>query len=126
MVGALLYALRVTLPDGRRWGHAAAGNWKECWSSAPWRCRDQQVLGRGGLSVFGFHMLKAFREGHADNNADGYVSVAELTSYVVPRASNQYQTPAFYPILVTGEGCVLSMRPPRSQVGLRPNTILSM
>ena len=67
---------------------------------------DQQVLdgGPGGHSVFTGHMLQAVREGLADNNADGYVTFAELTSYVVPRASNQFQTPAFSSLPGHGNG----------------------
>ena len=67
---------------------------------------EQQVMdgGPGGHSVFTGHMLQAVREGLADNNADGYVTFAELTSYVVPRASNRFQTPAFSSLPGHGNG----------------------
>ena len=58
--------------------------------------RDQTVLdgGPGGHSVFTGTLLEALEEGLADVNADGYITFAELTAYLIPRASNAYQTPA--------------------------------
>ncbi|NIR47648.1 polysaccharide deacetylase, partial [candidate division KSB1 bacterium] len=58
--------------------------------------KNQQVLDRGpgGHSVFTGHILKAIKDGMADINGDGYITFAELSSYVVPAASNSYQTPA--------------------------------
>lgn len=58
--------------------------------------KDQQVLDGGlwGHSVFTGYLLQALREGLADLNGDGYITFAELSGYLVPRASNAYQTPA--------------------------------
>lgn len=57
--------------------------------------KDQQVLdgGPGGHSVFTGVLLEALRDGLADLNVDGYITFAEFCSYVVPRASNRFQTP---------------------------------
>jgi hypothetical protein len=59
--------------------------------------KDQTVLdgGPNGHSVFTGNLLEALREGLADTNDDGYISFTELTSYIVPVATNAYQTPAF-------------------------------
>lgn len=58
--------------------------------------KEQEVLdgGPGGHSVFTGVLLEALQQGLADLNSDGYITFAELCSYVVPRASNNYQTPA--------------------------------
>ena len=58
--------------------------------------RDQQVLDAGpdGHSVFTGYLLECLESGLADANGDGFITFAELVSYVVPRASNRYQTPA--------------------------------
>ena len=58
---------------------------------------NQQVVdgGPGGHSVFTGYLLKGLREGAADLNSDGYVTFAELTSYLVPTATNTYQTPGY-------------------------------
>ncbi len=58
--------------------------------------RDEQVVDGGfeGHSVFTGHLIQSVQDGLADLNGDGYITFAELTSYVVPAASNTYQTPA--------------------------------
>lgn len=58
---------------------------------------DQEVADNGpnGHSVFTWTLLQAL-EGRADLNADGYISAAELASYVTPGVSAiSRQTPAF-------------------------------
>lgn len=56
---------------------------------------DQEVLDSGpdGHSVFASALLKGLA-GKADLDGDGYITFAELTSFVMPLASNAYQTPA--------------------------------
>ena len=56
---------------------------------------NEEVLdgGPNGHSVFTGHLLTALGEGHADLNGDGWITFSELASYVVPLASNRYQTP---------------------------------
>ena len=58
---------------------------------------NQQVVdgGPGEHSVFTGYLLKGLQEGEADLNGDGYVTFAELTSYLVPAATNTYQTPGY-------------------------------
>ncbi|RMD51774.1 MAG: hypothetical protein D6828_06735 [Nitrospirae bacterium] len=58
--------------------------------------KNQQVVdnGPGGHSWFTFYLLKALRDGEADLNRDGYITFAELQSYIVPAANNAYQTPS--------------------------------
>src|ERR1041385_3046972 len=51
--------------------------------------------GPNGHSVFTWTMLQGL-EGRADLNSDGYISAAELASYVGPGVSSlSHQTPAF-------------------------------
>jgi formylglycine-generating enzyme required for sulfatase activity len=66
--------------------------------------KDQTVLDGGpyGHSVFTGNLLEALREGLADLTGDGYITFAELVSYLVPKASNAYQTPA--PGILPGHG----------------------
>ncbi len=58
--------------------------------------KDQQVVdnGPGQHSVFTGELLKALEEGKADLNRDGYITFSELAAYIVPAASNAYQTPS--------------------------------
>ncbi|MBW2737883.1 MAG: SUMF1/EgtB/PvdO family nonheme iron enzyme [Deltaproteobacteria bacterium] len=58
--------------------------------------KGEEVLdgGPGGHSVFVDHFLAGLKDALADTNGDGYITFAELTSYLVPSASNSYQTPA--------------------------------
>ena len=57
---------------------------------------NQQVLDTGpdGHSVFMDAVLSGLRDGNADLNGDGYITFSELAAFVVPKASNRYQTPA--------------------------------
>jgi formylglycine-generating enzyme required for sulfatase activity len=55
-----------------------------------------------GHSVFTGSILEAIKEGLADFNGDGYITYAELISYLVPAATNPYQTPA--PAYFPGHG----------------------
>jgi formylglycine-generating enzyme required for sulfatase activity len=66
--------------------------------------KDQIVLDGGpyGHSVFTGSILEAIKEGLADFNGDGYITYAELVSYLVPAATNPYQTPA--PAYLPGHG----------------------
>lgn len=59
--------------------------------------KDQQVLAGGpkGYSYFTGFLLEALDEGLGDLNGDGYVTWSELAAYLVPRATNAYQTPGF-------------------------------
>jgi len=60
--------------------------------------KDQTVFDGGGAdghSVFVAALLRALKDGLGDRNADGYITFAELASYVETAASNQYQTPAW-------------------------------
>lgn len=58
---------------------------------------NQRVLdgGPGGLSWFTYYLLEALEQGKADLNQDKVITFAELAAYLVPRASNEYQTPAW-------------------------------
>jgi len=58
--------------------------------------KDQQVLDGGpcGHSFFTCYLLEALEEGLGDINDDGYITFSELAGYLLPRASNPYQTPA--------------------------------
>ncbi|MCI0619320.1 DUF1566 domain-containing protein, partial [bacterium] len=58
--------------------------------------KDQEVLDSGpdGHSVFTAQLLKALQQGMADLNKDSYITFNELCSFIVPSASNAYQTPA--------------------------------
>jgi hypothetical protein len=58
--------------------------------------KDQQVLdtGPGGHSYFVDLLLEALRDGRADTNGDGYITFNELAAYLIPRASNNLQTPS--------------------------------
>lgn len=58
--------------------------------------RDQQVLdgGPGGLSFFTYYVLEALGGKQlGDLDGDGAITFPELAGYLVPRASNDYQTP---------------------------------
>ncbi|MGC9967245.1 MAG: caspase family protein [Syntrophobacteraceae bacterium] len=58
---------------------------------------NQRVLDGGpdGLSWFTYYLLEALEQGKADLNQDNVITFAELAAYLVPRASNEYQTPAW-------------------------------
>lgn len=58
--------------------------------------KQQQVLDAGpdGHSVFTAQLLRALQKGLADLNTDGFITFSELCSFIVPSASNAYQTPA--------------------------------
>ena len=58
--------------------------------------RDQQVLdgGPGGLSFLTYYLLEALGDRHlADSDGDGAMTFPELAGYLLPRATNAYQTP---------------------------------
>lgn len=58
--------------------------------------KGQRVVDNGpmGYSVFTGYLLEALQIGNADLDGDGYITFQELASYLTPRASNSYQTPA--------------------------------
>jgi len=57
--------------------------------------RDQRVAdgGPGGHSLFTSALLRALEEGEADSLPDGYITFSELANYLVPAATNRFQTP---------------------------------
>jgi len=58
--------------------------------------RDQQVLdgGPGNLSFFAHYLLEALGDKRlGDLDGDGAITFPELAGYLVPRATNAYQTP---------------------------------
>jgi hypothetical protein len=57
--------------------------------------RDQQVQdgGPGGLSFFTYYLIEALGKGLGDLDGDGAITFPELAGYLVPRATNAYQTP---------------------------------
>lgn len=58
--------------------------------------KDQEVQDSGpnGHSVFVHYLIEALQDGLADLDGDGYITFDELSAYLIPRASNAYQTPA--------------------------------
>jgi VWFA-related protein len=58
--------------------------------------KNQEVVDGGskGHSVFVDAILEALADGKADRNRNGYITFSELTDYLLPRASNRYQTPS--------------------------------
>ncbi|MFH1793292.1 MAG: caspase family protein [Pseudomonadota bacterium] len=58
---------------------------------------DQQVLdgGPNGLSWFAHYFLEATETGQADLDGDNTITFPELSAYLLPRASNNVQTPTF-------------------------------
>ena len=57
--------------------------------------KNQRVVDTGSKnhSVFTSSLLEALEQGMADQNRDGYITFSEMCSYVVPRATNVFQTP---------------------------------
>ncbi len=57
----------------------------------------EQVLDGGpeGLSWFTHFLLEAIENGDADLDGDGHITFPELNAYLIPRASNQFQTPTY-------------------------------
>ena len=58
----------------------------------------QAVLDVGpfGHSLFTGYLLRGLRDGAADLNLDGFITLSELMSFLVPAATSPYQTPAQY------------------------------
>jgi len=58
--------------------------------------KNQQVVdnGPGGHSPFTWYLLEAIEQGKGDLNKDGYITFPELQSYILPAATNEYQTPS--------------------------------
>jgi uncharacterized caspase-like protein len=57
--------------------------------------KNQQVLDGGpeGYSYFTGYLVRALRDGLGDLDGDGYITMAELSTFLVPRATNAFQTP---------------------------------
>jgi len=57
--------------------------------------KGQQVLdgGPNGYSYFTGYLLEALGKGLGDLDGDGYITLSELAGYLVPKATNDYQTP---------------------------------
>jgi len=57
--------------------------------------KNQRVVDTGAKnhSVFTLSLLEALEQSLADQNRDGYITFSEMCSYVVPRATNAFQTP---------------------------------
>lgn len=57
--------------------------------------KGQQVLdgGLNGYSYFTGYLLDALDKGLGDLDGDGYITLSELAGYLVPKATNDYQTP---------------------------------
>ncbi len=58
--------------------------------------KNQQVREdvRCGHGLFTCYLLKALKDGFGDTNNDGYITFHELAGYIVPAASDRYQTPS--------------------------------
>jgi hypothetical protein len=82
----------------------------------------QEVLDTGpnGHSLFTSALLEGLG-GAADLNRDGYITFAELQSYMVPRAWNAYQTPAAG-VLPGHAGGDFVFRSPVGRTGPLPST----
>jgi VWFA-related protein len=79
--------------------------------------KNQQVLDGGpkGHSVFVDYLLEALADGKADTNGDGYITFSELTAYLIPRASNHYQTPTSS-VLAGNQGGEFLFRSPQGRL----------
>jgi hypothetical protein len=84
---------------------------------------NQRVLDGGpeGLSWFTYYLLESLEQGKADLNQDNVITFAELAAYLVPRASNEYQTPAWGCLFGHGLGEFVFDKKPYSPKG--PATI---
>ncbi|MFL6546932.1 MAG: caspase family protein, partial [Candidatus Udaeobacter sp.] len=85
----------------------------------------QEVLDSGpnGHSVFTSALLEALG-GAADANLDGYITFAELESYVDWRASNRFQTPASGVLPGHGGGQFVFHSPIRRVTGLQTPVLI--
>jgi len=75
---------------------------------------DQEVVdgGPGGHSVFTGFLLEGVEKGLADLNGDGFIPFSELVTYLVPKATNSYQTPAYSNLPGHGLGEFVFQAPP--------------
>lgn len=81
---------------------------------------DQQVLDVGpkGHSIFTTYLLEALQEGRADTkDGDGYITFAELCSYLQTKASSIYQTPAYWNLEGHGGGDFVFISPKGASKG---------
>jgi hypothetical protein len=85
--------------------------------------RDQQVLdgGPSGYSYFTGYLLEALQDGFGDLDGDGYITASELASYLVPRATNPYQTPGAGTLPGHGLGDFVFRRPDADGRAPRPS-----
>jgi hypothetical protein len=84
--------------------------------------KDQQVLDGGpqGYSYFTGHLIAALRDGLGDLNGDGYITMNEVATYLVPRATNAYQTPGAGTLPGHGLGEFVFVIPSSRSVAARP------
>jgi formylglycine-generating enzyme required for sulfatase activity len=80
--------------------------------------KDQRVKDSGpkGYSYFTGYLLEGLTEGKADLYPDGYITFAELAAYLIPRATNAYQTPVSGILPQHGQGQFVFRSPRGSQI----------
>jgi formylglycine-generating enzyme required for sulfatase activity len=81
--------------------------------------KDQRVKDGGpkGYSYFTGFLLEGLTEGKADLYPDGYITFAELAAYLIPRATNAYQTPVSGILPQHGQGQFVFRSPRGSRIG---------
>jgi formylglycine-generating enzyme required for sulfatase activity len=81
--------------------------------------KDQRVKDGGpkGYSYFTGFLLEGLTEGKADLYPDGYITFAELAAYLIPRATNAYQTPVSGILPQHGQGQFVFRSPKGSRIG---------
>ncbi len=86
--------------------------------------KGQQVLdgGPNGYSYFTGYLLDALGKGLGDLDGDGYITLSELAGYLVPKATNEYQTPGMGTLPGHGLGEFLFSSPaaPQAAAGVLP------
>ena len=84
--------------------------------------KDQQVLDGGpkGYSYFTGYLLEALDEGLADGDGDGYITTSELGAYLIPRATNDFQTPGIGTLAEHAQGEMIFRSPRGATVAARP------
>jgi hypothetical protein len=82
---------------------------------------NQKVVdgGPNGHSLFTGQLLKALREGLADQDGDGYITFTELVSYMQPAASQYNQTPGPCELVGHEQGNFIFINPIRRVISQR-------